>query len=192
MRVSERYGNNMKATGIVRRIDDLGRIVIPKEIRRTLRIKESDPLEIFTEKDGSIILKKYSPIGDIAEIAKPYVESLAQVSGHVALIADRDQIIAAAGTGSKGFIGQRLSQEILDRLNARETICAAGTDEKYAPVTEQEAACYAHQVVIPILAHGDLMGAVILLSKEDKNPMDEVEMKLAQSAAAFLGKQIEQ
>lgn len=183
---------NMKATGIVRRIDDLGRIVIPKEIRRTLRIKESDPLEIFTEKDGSIILKKYSPIGDIAELAKPYVESLAQVSGHMALIADRDQFIAASGNGSKAFINQSLSQELLDKLNARETICASGSDDKYVPITEQETAPYAHQVVIPILAHGDLMGAVILLSKENTNPMDEVEMKLAQSAAGFLGKQIEQ
>ena len=87
----------MKATGIVRRIDDLGRVVIPKEIRRTLRIRESDPLEIFTDREGEIILKKYSPIGEMSTFAKQYAESLAQVSGHVAMIADRDQIIAAAG-----------------------------------------------------------------------------------------------
>ena len=83
----------MKATGIVRRIDDLGRVVIPKEIRRTLRIRESDPLEIFTDREGEIILKKYSPIGEMSTFAKQYAESLSQVSGHLALIADRDQIV---------------------------------------------------------------------------------------------------
>ena len=87
----------MKATGIVRRIDDLGRIVIPKEIRRTLRIRESDPLEIFTDREGEIILKKYSPIGEMSTFAKQYAESLAQVSGHTALITDRDQFIAVSG-----------------------------------------------------------------------------------------------
>ena len=87
----------MKATGIVRRIDDLGRIVIPKEIRRTLRIREADPLEIFTDREGEIILKKYSPIGEMTTFARQYAESLAQVSGHTVLIADRDQFIAAAG-----------------------------------------------------------------------------------------------
>ena len=94
----------MKATGIVRRIDDLGRIVIPKEIRRTLRIRESDPLEIFTDREGEIILKKYSPIGEMSTFAKQYAESLAQASGHGALIADRDQFIAAAG-GYKNMVG---------------------------------------------------------------------------------------
>ena len=95
----------MKATGIVRRIDDLGRIVIPKEIRRTLRIRESDPLEIFTDREGEIILKKYSPIGEMSTFAKQYAESLAQVSGHTALIADRDQFIAVSG-GSKNLLGK--------------------------------------------------------------------------------------
>ena len=96
----------MKATGIVRRIDDLGRIVIPKEIRRTLHIRESDPLEIFTDREGQIILKKYSPIGEMTTFAKQYVESLAQVSGHMTMIADRDQIIATAG-GAKNFLGEK-------------------------------------------------------------------------------------
>ena len=89
----------MKATGIVRRIDDLGRVVVPKEIRRTLRIREGDPLEIFTDREGEIILKKYSPIGEIGAFAKQYAESLAQTSGHMVCIADRDQFIAAAGGG---------------------------------------------------------------------------------------------
>lgn len=101
----------MKATGIVRRIDDLGRIVIPKEIRRTLRIREADPLEIFTDREGEIILKKYSAIGEMTTFARQYAESLAQVSGHTVLIADRDQFIAAAG-GCRNLIGKPLSREM--------------------------------------------------------------------------------
>lgn len=182
----------MKATGIVRRIDDLGRIVIPKEIRRTLRIRESDPLEIFTDHEGSIILRKYSPIGDMGSFAKPYAESLAQVSGHMALIADRDQLIAAAGSGNKQLIGKTLSKEMEDKMNAREIVCASKDDLQYVPVTEDETDSFCHEVMIPILAQGDIIGAVVLLSNDEANPMSEVELKLAQSAAGFLGKQIEQ
>ena len=109
----------MKATGIVRRIDDLGRIVIPKEIRRTLRIRESDPLEIFTDREGEIILKKYSPIGEMNTFAKQYAESLAQVSGRTALIADRDQFIAVSG-GFKSILGKSISKELEEKLNKRE------------------------------------------------------------------------
>lgn len=105
----------MKATGIVRRIDDLGRIVIPKEIRRTLRIRESDPLEIFTDREGEIILKKYSPIGEMSTFAKQYAESLAQVSGQMTLIADRDQFIAAAG-GCKALLGKSISKALEEAI----------------------------------------------------------------------------
>ena len=106
---------SVKATGIVRRIDDLGRVVIPKEIRRTLRIRESDPLEIFTDHEGAIILKKYSPIGELGSFAKQYAESLSQVSGHLALIADRDQIIAAAGSNSKQVLGKSVSKALEEK-----------------------------------------------------------------------------
>lgn len=182
----------MKATGIVRRIDELGRIVIPKEIRRTLRIREADPMEIFTDHEGSIILRKYSPIGDMGGLAKPYAESLAQVSGHIALIADRDTYIASSGNGSKGLLGKNISKDMQEKMNARETICASKDEADYVPVIEDEESAYEHEVMIPILAEGDMMGAVMLLSTDEKNPMNEVEMKLAQSAAGFLGKQIEQ
>ena len=93
----------MKATGIVRRIDDLGRVVIPKEIRRTLRIREGDPLEIFTDREGEIILKKYSPIGELSAFAAQYADSLAQTSERLVCICDMDQIVAASGSGKKIF-----------------------------------------------------------------------------------------
>ena len=109
----------MKATGIVRRIDDLGRVVIPKEIRRTLRIRESDPLEIFTDREGEIILKKYSPIGELGNFAKEYAESLAQVAGCMVCICDHDQVIAAAGSGSKEYLGKRIHSELEDVIADR-------------------------------------------------------------------------
>ena len=182
----------MKATGIVRRIDDLGRVVIPKEIRRTLRIRESDQLEIFTDNDGEIILKKYSPIGELGSFAKQYAESLSQVSGHVALIADRDQFIAASGSNSKQILGRSVSKELEEKMNSRETVCASRGESSYIGVMDNEVEEYQHEVIIPIITQGDIIGAVVLLSTKAGDEMNEVEMKLAQSAAGFLGKQMEQ
>ena len=102
----------MKATGIVRRIDDLGRIVVPKEIRRTLRIREGDPLEIFTDREGEIILKKYSPIGELSQFAGEYAESLAQTTGHLVLITDCDHVVTASGTGKKEYEGKPISKQL--------------------------------------------------------------------------------
>lgn len=119
----------MKATGIVRRIDDLGRVVIPKEIRRTLRIREGDPLEIFTDREGEVILKKYSPIGELSAFARQYAESLAHVSGCLAFICDMDQVIAAAGSGKKEVEEQYISKPLEKVLEARRAQCAS-SDEK--------------------------------------------------------------
>lgn len=181
----------MKATGIVRRIDDLGRIVIPKEIRRTLRIRESDPLEIFTDREGEIILKKYSPIGEMNTFAKQYAESLCQVSGHVALIADRDQFIAISG-GCKGMLGKSLSRELEEKINDRESLLASKGDKNFIPLTQDISDEFIHEVVSPIISEGDVIGAVALISNSDKVKMGEVEQKLIQSAAGFLGRQMEQ
>ena len=142
----------MKATGIVRRIDDLGRVVIPKEIRRTLRIKEGTPLEIFTDREGEIILKKYSPIGELSLFAKEYAESLSQSTGMLSCITDHDQVVAAA--------------------------------EQPAPA--------ASQVIQPIIAAGDAIGSVILMGKNDRDILGTSEKLLAQTAAGFLGRQMEQ
>ena len=103
----------MKATGVVRRIDDLGRVVIPKEIRKTLRIKEGDPLEIFTDKEGEIILKKYSPIGELTEFATGYAETLAKTTGHIACITDKDTVIAVSGGSKKEFLEQNISVNLV-------------------------------------------------------------------------------
>lgn len=181
----------MKATGIVRRIDDLGRIVIPKEIRRTLRIREGDPLEIFTDREGEIILKKYSPIGEMMTFAKQYAESLSQVSGHIALIADRDQFIAVSG-GYKNLIGKGISKQLEERMESRETIIATKSEKKFISIAEDVAMDYEQEAITPIICEGDVIGAVILLENDSKNKMGDVEHKLIMSAAGFLGRQMEQ
>lgn len=182
----------MKATGIVRRIDDLGRIVIPKEIRRTLRIREADPLEIFTDRDGEIILKKYSPIGEMSTFARQYAESLAQVSGHTALIADRDQFIAAAGGGSKQILGKSISRELEERIENRENVMAKRGEKNFVKVAAEGLEEVENEAISPIICEGDVIGAVVLLNNDPKTSMGDVEQKLIQSAAGFLGRQMEQ
>lgn len=181
----------MKATGIVRRIDDLGRVVIPKEIRRTLRIRESDPLEIFTDREGEIILKKYSPIGEITPFAKQYTESLAQVTGHTALIADRDQFIAISGS-FKDLLGKSISKEMEEKLSNREVVLASKGEKQFIPIAEGHAGEYAQEAIAPIICEGDIIGAVVLLGSEEKEKMSNVEQKLILAAAGFLGRQMEQ
>ena len=149
----------MKATGIVRRIDDLGRIVIPKEIRRTLRIRETDPLEIFTDKEGEIILKKYSPIG----------ESLAQTTGHTVCVSDRDQIIAAAGPDKKDMIKKNITKKMEQLLDNRSTLVAASGDREFVPVAENLEEEYKEQALSPIICAGDVLGAVIITTKDGKS-----------------------
>ena len=181
----------MKATGIVRRIDDLGRVVIPKEIRRTLRIREADPLEIFTDREGQIILKKYSPIGEMTTFAKQYADSMAQVSGHIAMITDRDQFIAVSG-GMKSMLGKALSKELEEKLNNRESVMASKGDRNFISVCHDVDEEYQHEAISPIICEGDVIGSVILLETNNKLKMGEVEQKLVQSAAGFLGRQMEQ
>lgn len=182
----------MKATGIVRRIDDLGRVVIPKEIRRTLRIREGYPLEIFTDSDGEIILKKYSPMSEISSFAKEYAESLSQNSGHITCIVDKNRIIAVGGSGAKKELFEKnISEEMEECINLRSTHVAARDEKSFVPVVENENEnLYTYELVAPIISEGDALGAIILLSRDKK--MGEVEGKLAQTAALFLGKQLEQ
>lgn len=183
----------MKATGIVRRIDDLGRVVIPKEIRRTLRIREGDPLEIFTDKDGEIILKKYSPIGELGTFAKQYAEALAQTTGHTICISDKDQVIAVSGGSKREFLEKQISKELEEAITERETILANKDEKKFIDILYDNGNDeYISEVITPIISEGDAIGAVIFLSKDSKAKMGEVETKLAHSAAGFLGKQMEQ
>ncbi|WP_296119202.1 stage V sporulation protein T [uncultured Eubacterium sp.] len=182
----------MKATGIVRRIDDLGRVVIPKEIRRTLRIREGDPLEIFTDQNGAVVLKKYSPIGELSTFAAQYAESMAAASGSLVCVTDRDHIIAAAGNGKKNYDGKPVSREMEQFIEAR-GCQVTGAQEKECPkLTLDDNMSYQTQALATIICEGDAIGAVALCSAEPKNQIGELQGKLAQAAAVFLAKQVEQ
>ena len=177
----------MKATGIVRRIDDLGRVVIPKEIRRTMRIREGDPLEIYTEKDGEVIFKKYSPIGELGDFAANYAETLAKASGHGACITDRDNVIAVSGVPKKELIEKHVSPELEDVMN--EKIVVTYDSGKMINVADGNDK-YSAGVVVPIVSEGDTIGSVLFIMNNGEAP-SEVETKLAESAAGFLGKHME-
>ncbi|MEG0805998.1 MAG: stage V sporulation protein T [Lachnospiraceae bacterium] len=179
----------MKATGIVRRIDDLGRVVVPKEIRRTLRIREGDPLEIFTDREGEIILKKYSPIGELSQFALQYAESLAQATGSLVCITDRDQVIAAAGAGRKELDGKPISKQLDTLMEEREQVLASKDDKKYVKIIPEDQGLFGSQAISTIICEGDAIGSVVMYS--DK-PVGETEKKLAVTAAVFLGRQLEQ
>lgn len=182
----------MKATGVVRRIDDLGRIVIPKEIRKILRIKEGDPVEVFTDKEGEIILKKYSPIGELTEFAEGYAETLSKTTGHIAFITDKDTIIAVSGGSKKEYLEQNVSDELEQLMEDKEVYTSRENSDKAMPITKNGNNKDSNaQVVYPIISNGDTIGTVILLSKEANTKMNDVEKKLAQSAATFLGSQME-
>ena len=183
----------MKATGVVRRIDDLGRVVIPKEIRKTLRIKEGDPLEIFTDREGQVILKKYSPIGELSEFATGYAEALAKTTGHIACITDKDTIIAVSGGSKKEFLEQDVSQELEKLMEDKEVYTSKDNSDMAMPITRNDTNEKKNksQIVYPIISNGDTIGTVILMSKDSKTKMNEVEKKVAQSAATFLASQME-
>ncbi|KIL52460.1 stage V sporulation protein T [Jeotgalibacillus campisalis] len=177
----------MKATGIVRRIDDLGRVVIPKEIRRTLRIREGDPLEIFVDREGEVILKKYSPINELGNFAKEYAEALHDSLGHPILICDRDNVVAIAGVSKKDYLNRRIGTGIEEVMSARKSIISE-KQTKLAVIEHQdeESASYA---IAPIVSSGDPIGAVIIFSKD--GTLGEVEKKSSETAASFLGRQME-
>ena len=179
----------MKATGIVRRVDDLGRIVIPKEIRRTLRIREGDPLEIYTEKDGGVIFRKYSPMGDLQEFATQMCESIGAATGRIAAVADRDSIIALHGAPRRALMDKPNSPE-LERLmeQRRNYLYKPGDTPIFAADGEDK---YQLGAAAPILSQGDLMGCVMLLMNEGDMPFQEADQGLAKTAAGFLGKQME-
>jgi AbrB family transcriptional regulator (stage V sporulation protein T) len=175
----------VKATGIVRRIDDLGRVVIPKEIRRTLRIREGDPLEIFTDRDGEVILKKYSPMTDLSLFAQEYADSLFDATGCIALIVDDTEVVAVSGAPKKSLLEKRISEDAKEMLDLTSTFVTSTPNDK--PVVE--GLQFAAQVVAPIRAGEKRSGLVVLMSKEPRQ-MGNTEIKLVETAAAFLGKQL--
>ena len=178
----------MKATGIVRRIDDLGRVVIPKEIRRTMRIREGDPLEIFTDRDGEVIFKKYSPIGELGEFAAQYAETLYKTSGFPVCITDKDSIIATAGLPKKELFEKPVSSDIERVMEDKKHYLSDGSGK--LTITESNEK-YSAGVISPIIAEGDIIGNVIVIKENETDNITETELKLANAASMFLAKQME-
>ena len=179
----------MKATGIVRRVDDLGRIVIPKEIRRTLRIREGDPLEIYTEKDGGVIFRKYSPMGELQEFADQMCQSIADATGRIAAVTDRESIIALHGAPKRELMDKPNSPALEKLMEQRKHYLFQNGDAMIRP--SEEAENYHLGAACPILSQGDLMGSVLLLLKDTDAPLAESDRELAKIAAGFLGRQLE-
>ncbi len=175
----------MKATGIVRRIDDLGRVVIPKEIRRTMRIREGDPLEIYTDREGGVVFRKYSQLEDMTELAGNLCEIMYRVLSVPVVVTDRDCCIAAGGVPKKELLERTVSTRLEDAMEQRKSVRGGGSD---FPVLEGDGR-YLVEIAHPIVSHGDVMGSVLLLHGDV--PVGETEEKMAQLAAAFLGRHME-
>lgn len=173
----------MKATGIVRRIDELGRIVVPKEIRRTLRIREGDPLEVYTDREGEIILKKYSPVGELVNFASQYAKVLSETTGKLVCITDKDHVISAFGPGKKDFENQPISQALERAINERQDFIASEKGN-VLPIMDHMKEEYTGQAISIVNVHGDALGAVILLGHEE---MSSMEATLVKTTANFLG-----
>lgn len=182
----------MKATGIVRRIDDLGRVVIPKEIRRTMRIREGDPLEIYTDREGGVILKKYSPISELNQFAGEFIDSAHSILGDAAVVTDTDQIVAVSGGSKREYLEKRISPEI-ERIIQSKTNRLMGADDAVQPITNEEGENrdYKSQIIVPIISQGDPIGSVIFFTREKGRMLGDMEMKTAEIAANFLAKQME-
>ncbi len=182
----------MKATGIVRRIDDLGRVVIPKEIRRTMRIREGDPLEIFTDREGEVILKKYSPISELSQFASEYADSANNILGELVLISDTDHIIAVSGGPKKDFLEKRIGKDLEKVIEDKTSkvilekggLCVITADGENQMDFES-------QILVPIVSQGDAIGSIVILSKSIKDPLGEIELKAAEIGANFMARQME-
>lgn len=164
-------------------------MVIPKEIRRTLRIREGDPLEIYTERDGEVIFKKYSPMGDLSNLATQLCESMGKNTGHITAVADRDTIIALSGAPKRDLMDKRISSELEQLMEQRKTYRYEAGDQKIR--VNDHVDRYHLGVASPILSEGDLMGCVMILLEEADQPLTESEQKLAQTLSGFLGRQME-
>ena len=179
----------MKATGIVRRIDDLGRVVIPKEIRRTMRIREGDPLEIYTNAEGEVIFKKYSPIGEIANFASQYTEVLSKLANLPAVICDKDHVIAVSGVPKKELLERRVTPALEELTQNRKSYTYTNSESpKIKPV---EGVTRYMVASFPIITEGDVSGSIMLISGNEDTFATDIQIKLVQAAASFLGKQME-
>lgn len=179
----------MKATGMIRKIDDLGRVVIPKEIRKTLRIREGDPMEFYVEKNGEIILKKFAPLGDIVDEVICLADVLAKNTGFSVYITDTQTVIAVNSKSKKGNLDRQITEELLRILEERALYINKGDNE--VKITEKDGPnSYLSQVISPIIADGDIIGSIIFFSEGTRKNATDAELKMLQVATDFLSNQM--
>ncbi len=177
----------MKATGIVRRIDDLGRVVIPKEIRRTMRIREGEPLEIYTTAENEVIFKKYSPLGEIVTIAAGYAEVIQKVTGVPAIVCDRDHVVAVSGLPKKELLERRISSSLDDMLNQRKTYVKTNEEKNLNPI---EGTGYYALICQSVIVDGDVVGAIMLVSEDPDAQLEENQVKLTEVCTMLMVRQL--
>lgn len=180
----------MKATGIVRRIDELGRVVIPKEIRKTLRIREGDPLEIYTDKE-ILILKKYSPVASLDGEAEDFASSMAEISERICFITDTDKVISVSAQKYKDSVGLQLTAEFEKAIKDKKSILLSAETGNLIPVARGAEFDFSSEIIVPVLSHGDLIGALVLLEKNKDKAFVGADVKFASMGASFLAKQFE-
>ena len=180
----------MKATGIVRRIDDLGRVVIPKEIRRTMRIREGDPLEIFTNRDGEVIFKKYSAMESMTQKVQVFADALAKATAKPTAVCDRDHVLAVAGIPKKDYMERGVSEALSDLMHRRENYLRRAGDTARMPLTEAGSASLA--VVIPIISESDCIGAITMIVPDNGAIAADADVRLASILAAVLSSEMAQ
>lgn len=178
----------MKTAGIVRRIDSLGRIVIPKGIRRSMRMKEGDPVEIFTDRTGQVVIKKYSPLGELENSGQEFAESMSHFTGKLVCIVDSEKVLAAAGNGKRGFKEKYISADLKKYMQRRPECVEENAPESIIKIVEEQEQTFRSQIIVPVVAEGDMIGAIIVLGQEK---MSESDKKMAMCGAEFFGKQME-
>ena len=180
----------MKATGIVRRIDDLGRVVIPKEIRRTMRIREGDPLEIFTNREGEVIFKKYSAMESVAQKVQVFADALAKATAKPAAVCDRDHVLAVAGIPKKDYMERGVSEALSELMQRRENFVRKAGDTVRMPLTEAGSASLS--VAIPIISESDCIGAITLIVPDNGAVATDSDVRMASILAAVLSSEMAQ
>ncbi len=179
----------MKATGIVRRIDDLGRVVIPKEIRRTMRIREGSPLEIYTDRDGEVIFRKYSMMDGISDLASYLCDAIHTVTGQCVMVTDRETVLAVSGAPRRDYCDKGISPELEQVMYTRSISCPA-PQEQVPIVTGADG--FTVSAAAPILAQSDVAGCVVLARSPGGGAAGASERTLISAAAAFLGKYLDE
>lgn len=179
----------MKATGIIRKIDELGRVVIPKEIRRSISLREGDNLEILVENDF-ILLKKYQPMGKLNYLARTYAKTLSDMTGFSVCISNTEKIIAVSGAKKEKYEEENISKNVLEVM--KERIIWSTMDESIIPILHSEKYSeHLAQVIAPIICNAEVVGTVILFSEEKRKKITDLEFKLVQLTANYLGSQLE-